>query len=518
MELSRRAILGTAACLGLSSKLFPFFEAAVGAESIRTRQNIKAFAADPGKVSALRAAVGHMKELSNSNRHDPFGWSYWASSHGSPDPPSTQEPKDPNAMPLYRQCKHGGNGLWEPHFLSWHRVFLFFFEAVLKQAAVESRETTAFDLPYWNWYEDPLPQIFKEGDEKTNPLYVRGSLAGGSVDLDKLIPGLSTAPFLSDDFLIAPGVPQENTFLYQLDENPHGTVHDLVAGDMGRVPTAARDPIFWFHHVNLDRLWTAWMKSGSRRLPARDSAWGRTSWFFDPSGNWKATAGDMLNSETSFGYRYDDETLPSVSVAVASALPSRTLEALPPSAAMAPPMDEAAPSSTATTLSQTAKPIVLGNKPISVKFKIASDTTERLRALAPQSEGRALDMLVLKDVEVGADGKNGGFHYNIVASLTPADGGPPRRVYIGSIGTFSLSVLAHRSGHTHEGEDIGKQTLTFPLADVLATLAPITPKDLEDGLRITLEPVQPSTQDSSEFVKIDSIKLQTSTVLLQKDR
>lgn len=106
MELSRRAILGTAACLGLSSKLFPFFEAAVGAESIRTRQNIKAFAADPGKVSALRAAVGHMKELSNSNRHDPFGWSYWASSHGSPDPPSTQEPKDPNAMPLYRQCKN----------------------------------------------------------------------------------------------------------------------------------------------------------------------------------------------------------------------------------------------------------------------------------------------------------------------------------------------------------------------------------------------------------------------------
>ena len=108
MELSRRAILGTAACLGLSSKLFPFFEAAVGAESIRTRQNIKAFAADPGKVSALRAAVGHMKELSNSNRHDPFGWSYWASSHGSPDPPSTQEPKDPNAMPLYRQCKNMG--------------------------------------------------------------------------------------------------------------------------------------------------------------------------------------------------------------------------------------------------------------------------------------------------------------------------------------------------------------------------------------------------------------------------
>ena len=60
-----------------------------------------------------------------------------------------------------------------------------FFRGRSQASGCESRETTAFDLPYWNWYEDPLPQIFKEGDEKTNPLYVRGSLAGGSVDLDK---------------------------------------------------------------------------------------------------------------------------------------------------------------------------------------------------------------------------------------------------------------------------------------------------------------------------------------------
>jgi hypothetical protein len=72
------------------------------------------------------------------------------------------------------------------------------------------------------------------------------------------------------------------------------------------------------------------------------------------------------------------------------------------------------------------------------------------------------------------------------------------------------------SAFAHEGEDLGKQTLTFPLPDVLAALAPITPKDLEEGLRITLEPVQPSAPGSPEFVKIGSIKLQTSTTRLKK--
>jgi len=168
------------------------------------------------------------------------------------------------------------------------------------------------------------------------------------------------------------------------------------------------------------------------------------------------------------------------------------------------------PGAAVTTLSQTASPIVLGNDPISVKLKIAPDATQRLMGLAPQSEGRQPDMIVLEDVQIGATGKNGGFHYNIVASLTPADGGPLRRVDVGSIGTFSLSVLAHSSGH-HEGEDLGKQTVTFPLAPVLAALAPVTAKDLEDGLRITLEPVQPSAPGSPEFIKIGSIKLQTGS-------
>jgi tyrosinase len=467
---------------------------------------------DGRKVRALRAAVRLMKERSTRDKHDPSGWTYWASSHGTPDPSGPQEPKDPNGRPLYRQCKHGGGNDWEPHFLSWHRPFLFFFEAVLKQAAGDAGETTAFELPYWNWYEDPLPQIFKEGDEKTNPLFdVRGKPAGG-VDLDHLIPGLDTAPFLKDDFLIGSGVQKERTFLHKFDENPHGIVHDLVAGNMGRIETAAWDPIFWLHHANLDRLWTAWMKTGNRRLPAPDSTWGTESWFFDSAGNWKAAAGTTLNSEASFGYRYDDEMPPPASIAVAALSNSHSIEAQP---IAVPVISTTEP---LTTISQTANPIVLGNDAISVKLRIAPDISPRITAFAPESAGGQPDMIVLEDVELGATAANGGFHYNIVASLIPTDGGAARRVRIGSIGTFSLSVLARSKSHDHQDRRLGKQTLTFPLAEVLAALAPVSAKELESGLQISLEPVQPSAPDSPEFVKIGAIKLRASTMRLQQNR
>ena len=54
-----------------------------------------------------------------------------------------------------------------------------------------------------------------------------------------------------------------------LEDTPHGPVHVYVGGsktinghqvpgDMSVFPTAARDPIFFAHHGNLDRLWETW--------------------------------------------------------------------------------------------------------------------------------------------------------------------------------------------------------------------------------------------------------------------
>jgi tyrosinase len=37
----------------------------------------------------------------------------------------------------------------------------------------------------------------------------------------------------------------------------HNRVHEWIGGDM-RAGTSPNDPLFWFHHVNVDRIWAGW--------------------------------------------------------------------------------------------------------------------------------------------------------------------------------------------------------------------------------------------------------------------
>jgi tyrosinase len=37
----------------------------------------------------------------------------------------------------------------------------------------------------------------------------------------------------------------------------HNRVHEWVGGDL-RVGTSPNDPVFWFHHANVDRIWAGW--------------------------------------------------------------------------------------------------------------------------------------------------------------------------------------------------------------------------------------------------------------------
>jgi hypothetical protein len=62
------------------------------------------------------------------------------------------------------------------------------------------------------------------------------------------------------------------------DSSDHGVMeswaHDMVhvavggaSGNMKHPNTAARDPIFWLHHANLDRLWNRWLDNNAHRNP-----------------------------------------------------------------------------------------------------------------------------------------------------------------------------------------------------------------------------------------------------------
>jgi tyrosinase len=276
MKISRRNLLQYAAAMGLSAALFRVFEAnAALTDPIRVRQNIAAFSMDKGKVAAFRAGVGQMKR-SRTNRHDPQGWDYWAAVHGT-DVTTPQDPTDPNGNLLYSQCKHSDSFQSEPHFLSWHRPYLYFFELMLKQAAIDAGETSQFELPYWDWYTNAaIPRIFVEEDANSNPLWhskARVDLTGVNLRKDA---------FQNASMIWDTNTSPQQSFSLPFELNPHGTVHDNLGDDMGDITTSARDPIFWLHHANIDRLWTAWMKSGQKTIPSATSDWGNASWIYDP--------------------------------------------------------------------------------------------------------------------------------------------------------------------------------------------------------------------------------------------
>lgn len=68
-----------------------------------------------------------------------------------------------------------------------------------------------------------------------------------------------------------------STFATALENGPHGAIHSAVGGDLFP-STSPNDPLFFLHHVQIDRLWWLWQQadpasrtldfSGRRNLPS----------------------------------------------------------------------------------------------------------------------------------------------------------------------------------------------------------------------------------------------------------
>src|SRR3546814_982204 len=54
---------------------------------------------------------------------------------------------------------------------------------------------------------------------------------------------------------------------------------DVCSSDlMGKVPYAARDPLFWVHHANVDRMWASWNRNGG--INPATPTWARRQFVF----------------------------------------------------------------------------------------------------------------------------------------------------------------------------------------------------------------------------------------------
>jgi tyrosinase len=158
---------------------------------------------------------------------------------------------------------HGNAG-----FLPWHRAYLLDLE----------RELQAIDpsvaLPYWR-FDRPAPNLF-------SPDFLGVANATGTVQFSASnplqfwvtdgVPGINRRPFFNTATASANVISEAATLALgasypafrAMEGSPHGSAHTSFGGSISSIPTAARDPLFFLLHCNVDRLWAKWQRTNSR--------------------------------------------------------------------------------------------------------------------------------------------------------------------------------------------------------------------------------------------------------------
>jgi hypothetical protein len=350
----RRGVLGVIA----SFAIFGTASAADAAEHEHQiqkrfiRQSLHEFVKDQNKLDSLIRGVQVMKSRNNAPKNSVeyrTSWEYWAAIHGyagKSSPFGTVEGNqefvrqlDPDNAPLFAGFWAGLKNLtppaqprgvatktwatcehFSPHFLSWHRIALYFFERVLREASGDPN----FALPYWDYTNDgtdpvdpanspglfPRDFAFERLNTSSgtidNPLFERRRTAGLGREVQ-----LNIFDTNADSTL---NLSEFSEFQTTLDGGLHGFIHCAVgniclAPFMGIIPFSANDPIFWVHHANIDRLWECWTtRNGRDANPTNDRDWMKKKFrFVDEKGRLVTMkVSELFDPEGRIDYEYDN--------------------------------------------------------------------------------------------------------------------------------------------------------------------------------------------------------------------
>ncbi|HWX84987.1 MAG TPA: tyrosinase family protein [Xanthobacteraceae bacterium] len=510
----------------LAAAIAVFMLSLNGADAQQLRMRWQDFISGPDgarRLASLTAAVTKMKSLDATDPvQDPVNyrrsWHYWANIHGyygsqSPDgtvqqqidflnangfaqdvkyydgtasggPPITdQTPPDDIAQKIWATCEHGDDA----NFFGWHRMYLYYFERVLRWAANDD----TLRLPYWD-YTDPtqeaIPAAFQDIASALYDTKRQPGINDGSATLDPNATNVNDALKESD----------YRTYENTIQDNIHGYVHCTVGptcpvAHMGDVPVAGNDPVFYFHHANIDRLWACWQQANvTPPGPWQDQMFS----FVDETGALVTrSVKDFLDS-TTLGYVYDNVNSCARPVVVAAE------RAAPPQAATPAP---------ATTMAKVhaTESVAIRTPTTSVNLNVPPTPLAGLFADVRRPAAKV--QLVLRDIT--AD-RHPGTMFNVYLEKTA---NPGNRQYVGTISWFS--DFSHR--HLGHGGAVTK-TLTFDVTDQLRALGGDTTGlttviDATNGLVAnnpatlsTLRAAAASSFQPEANLRIGSIELQTA--------
>nr|WP_314625640.1 tyrosinase family protein [uncultured Noviherbaspirillum sp.] len=449
--------------------------------------------------SSLVNAIATMKE--NTNPNDKRSWTYWVNVH-------------------VNFCPHG-----VPYFLAWHRGYLYYLEQQLR--AISGNRSLV--LPYWDYYVTPeLPAEFTN-PSPLNPLYVPRLNTN-------VISALTLAPFAGTVTNMQRGL--TNSFETLFENNPHNPVHNIIGNVMADMQSPI-DPIFFLHHANVDRLWSAWQQAGGGRTTplANNSYWNGS---FSYATRLTMQRSLTIDTRSRLLYNYQNETMPSTLPVASNGAGDTSGFRLAAFNGGDQQLAQLAPRAGGGAAQLVSRPGVQGFNPsrgrmvgpnrlalggvlripldessVSAQFAIDDASADTLRqVLTTASRGPATPyrsaQVVLDSVSINDPGRNGGYFYYVYLNLpsstdlTSANG----TYLLGSIGPFEIAGATHRVHMNIEagGNQPGTVRLVFPVTMQLADLL------IQDPRRITVSFVRVSGNNSpgGQVIQIGEARLELS--------
>jgi Common central domain of tyrosinase len=408
-------------------------------------------------ITAYANAVAAMKQKDPS---DPASWAFQAGMHGT----YLNSPPTPPA----NQCQH-----YSWFFLPWHRMFVYYFEQIVRAQVIANGGPPTWALPYWNYdgggQSNKLPPAFRDS---SSPLYTAKRVArinDGTAGLPTGPHGITSAWQAFDlptftgtgefgggatptpiQFFIVDNQSQQG----QLEITPHDAVHDVVGGQSGLMAdpnTAAQDPIFWLHHANIDRLWWLWEQQPQNSDPS-DSTWLNQNFlseggFFDASGHpvqgsSVLTCGAVENVGQ-LGYTYDKKVLPSPGPAA----PAAAVRMSWPSPWPERPQIVAGPGTPRHLVGATERQIRLTGETVTVPVAIDDRSIAPLRAAGSAGEQQHRVFLDIEQIDAE---RNPGLVYGVFVNLPaqPTDADLDSH-FAGNLSLFGIEAARNPRGDEH---------------------------------------------------------------------